>query len=90
MDEINNIESHPNLLLAALQHQQEKKADECENLRGKVTLDQSVTQKMEISNMVLYYNQNENFKSILFSESKLKEGFKSPPIGTAFQSDFVD
>ncbi len=89
MDEINNIESHPNLLLAALQNQ-EKKANECENLRGKVTLEQSVTQKMELSNMVLFYNQNENFKSLLFSETKLKEGLKSPPIGTAFQPDFVD
>ncbi len=69
MDEINNIESHPNLLLAVLQHQQEKKADECENRRGKVTLEQSVTQKMELSNMVLFYNQNENFKSLLFSET---------------------
>ena len=90
MDEINNIESHPNLLLAVLQHQQEKKADECENRRGKVTLEQSVTQKMELSNMALFYNQNENFKSLLFSETKLKEGLKSPPIGTAFQPDFVD
>lgn len=55
--------------------------EDFENIRGKLTLQNIIDNEMEIGDLVNFYNSNENFKTVLFSESKPKEGPRSPPMG---------
>ena len=64
--------------------------EDYENIRGKITLQNIIDNDMEIGHLVNFYNKNENFKSILFSETKPKEGPKSPAIGAPNQLEFAD